>query len=66
MLKKECCLSLRDLAVGGEDLIALGMRPGRGIGKLLTGLLDEVIDGRLPNEREALLRAAAKRIERKK
>jgi tRNA nucleotidyltransferase (CCA-adding enzyme) len=66
VLKKECCLSLRDLAVGGEDLIALGMRPGRGIGKLLTGLLDEVIDGRLPNEREALLRAAAKIIERKK
>lgn len=54
------------MAVGGEDLIALGMRPGRGIGKLLTGLLDEVIDGRLPNEREALLRAAAKIIERKK
>lgn len=64
VLSAGCCLSLRDLAVGGEDLIRLGVKPGRRVGKLLSELLDEVIDGKLPNEREALLRAAKKKINR--
>ncbi len=63
-LKKDCCLSLRDLKINGDDLKSLGMRPGRAIGKLLSGLLDCVIDGSLPNEREALLSEAKKRIGR--
>ena len=49
------CLSLKTLAVNGADLIALGYRPGPQIGATLNALLDAVIDGRLPNEREALL-----------
>lgn len=61
-LKKECCLSLRTLVINGDDLIKLGMKPGRDIGKLLAGLLDNVIEGNLPNEREILLDEAKKRI----
>lgn len=61
-IKKKCCLSLRNLAITGDDLIARGMKPGREIGKLLAGLLDAVIDGSLPNEREVLLAEAEKRI----
>lgn len=53
------CLSMKDLAVSGNDLIAAGMAPGRGIGEVLTKLLDRVVDGDLPNERETLLREAA-------
>jgi tRNA nucleotidyltransferase (CCA-adding enzyme) len=61
-IKKKCCLSLRNLAITGDDLIVLGMKPGREIGRLLAGLLDAVIDGSLPNEREVLLAEAEKRI----
>lgn len=52
------CLSLKTLAVKGDDLLALGLRPGPQMGALLRALLDAVVDGRLPNEKTALLEAA--------
>ena len=48
------CVSLKDLAVNGDDLIALGFS-GREIGEKLNELLELVIEEQLPNEREALL-----------
>ncbi len=56
------CISLRTLAVKGDDLIALGVPKGREIGRILSELLDAVMDGELPNEREALLEAAKKKL----
>lgn len=53
------CLSLRTLAVNGRDLMALGVPPGPEIGCLLQSLLDAVVDGTLPNDRNALLERAA-------
>ncbi len=53
------CLSLKELAVGGGDITALGA-DGREVGAILSALLTEVTEGRLPNEREALLAAARK------
>lgn len=58
------CLSLKTLAVNGGDLIALGMKPGRELGVLLDALLDDVVEGRLPNERDALLEAARKKAKK--
>lgn len=55
--RQEACLSLKDLKVNGHDLMALGLR-GKQIGAMLERLLDCVLEGRLPNEREALLEAA--------
>jgi len=46
-----------ELAVGGKDLMAEGLR-GRQIGLAMAALLDEVRAGRVPNEREALLKRA--------
>lgn len=60
ILQAPVCLSVRDLAIGGEDLRALGMAAGPAMGRLLRRLLDAVIEGALPNEREALLDAAKK------
>ena len=54
---ENACLSLKDLAVNGNDLMALGIQ-GRDIGICLSNLLDGVLDERLQNEREALLHAA--------
>ncbi len=52
------CFSLKALAVKGGDLISVGIPAGKTMGDILAALLEEVIDGRLPNEREALLDAA--------
>ena len=59
------CLSLKTLAVRGDDLLRLGIPEGKSIGDALAHLLDAVIEGRLPNEREALLSAIQKEKFRK-
>ena len=50
--------SVAHLAVSGEDLTAVGVPLGKTLGDTLEALLLRVIDGDLPNEREALLAAA--------
>lgn len=49
------CVTLRQLAVGGRDLMALGMKPGRELGSMLSELLEYVIDDPRRNEKEILL-----------
>ncbi len=46
---------LRDLAVSGDDLVALGYPPGPPIGRALQELLDDVIRDPARNTREHLL-----------
>lgn len=58
ILEQEACFSLKDLAVKGSDLIAVGYEKGSLLGKCLNRLLDEVLDERLPNEKEVLLAKA--------
>ena len=55
---EDACLSLKDLAVNGNDLMALGFQ-GRAIGACLNRLLELVVEERLPNEKRALLDYAA-------
>ena len=59
---EDACLSLRTLAVGGDDLMELGIPKGKQIGEMLHALLEEVIEERLPNEKNALLQAAKERM----
>ena len=54
IMEEDACLSLKELAVNGHDLMALGYT-GKEIGKLLNQLLEQVLDERLPNDKEALL-----------
>lgn len=51
-------LSLRDLAVSGRDLLALGIPAGPEMGKILRTLLEEVLSGQTENERAALEKRA--------
>ena len=53
-LEERACFSLKDLAVKGDDLLALGVPEGKQVGELLNDLLGEVLDGKTPNERDAL------------
>ncbi len=48
---------ISDLAIGGDELVAIGIS-GRAVGKTLSALLYAVIDGELDNTPDALLRAA--------
>ena len=57
---ENACLSLKDLTVNGHDLMTLGFR-GKAVGETLNTLLEQVIDEKLPNEKEALLDFAEKR-----
>lgn len=52
------CVTLKQLAVSGSDLRALGLPPGPALGACLNALLARVVDGDLPNDRAALLAAA--------
>ena len=51
---EDSCLSIKDLAVNGHDIMSLGLT-GREVGRALSLLLDAVIDERVKNEREELL-----------
>ena len=52
---------IKDLAVNGHDILRLGVT-GPQIGQTLDALLDEIVNGTLSNDREALLEAARKRM----
>ena len=54
-LETEQCFSVRDLPVKGGDVMALGVPAGPQVGRILEELLDGVLDGTCPPEREALL-----------
>lgn len=55
ILEKKECVSLKDLAVSGSDLIADGMQPGKEIGMILNKLLEMVIENPNLNTKETLL-----------
>lgn len=59
---EESCFSLRDLAVNGADILALGVRPGPQVGQILRELFRLVTEEDAPNERETLLALAKERI----
>lgn len=55
IVEEKQCVSLKTLAVGGGDLIALGMKPGRELGATLQELLDMVLEDPAQNRKENLL-----------
>ncbi len=59
VLEEEQCFSLKGLKVSGSDLIRAGIPECTQIGGILHFLLDGVIEGRLQNEKDALMKAAA-------
>ena len=56
LLAEDHCFQIRDLAVNGNDLMALGLK-GRAIGQTLQHLLNLVIEEQVANEKQALLDA---------
>ncbi len=54
LLREGICLSVKELAVDGRDLMALGIQ-GPAIKETLEKLLDAVTEEQIPNEKTALL-----------
>jgi tRNA nucleotidyltransferase/poly(A) polymerase len=57
-------LSLKNLAISGDDLKTVGVRPGKYMGIILHELLETVVDDPAANNRETLLNIAIKFSER--
>ena len=56
ILAERQCLTLKDLAVNGRDVIAAGIEPGPEVGRVLEKLLERVLSEDIPNERKILLK----------
>lgn len=59
-LAKTECYTIRQLAVTGADIMAQGIPAGPLVGQILDRLLNDVMDGVLPNEGAALLQAVTR------
>ena len=57
VINQQACFSLKDLAVNGGDLIAVGMKPGKEIGAVLNQMLELVLNDECANDKDALLKA---------
>ena len=53
LMAEKPCFTLKDLAVSGHDMTALGLT-GPAVGEALQQLLEAVMDGRVANEKEQL------------
>ncbi|MBP3577113.1 MAG: CCA tRNA nucleotidyltransferase [Lachnospiraceae bacterium] len=58
VLQRNDCVSLKQLAINGKDLIESGATPGKQLGEILEQLLQMVLDIPELNRRESLLQAA--------
>lgn len=58
ILEEEDCFTLKQLAVGGRDLIAAGIPAGPGLGDVLEHLLELVIEEPERNDRQWLMEEA--------
>lgn len=64
VIADEQCFSMKDLAVDGRDMIDMGIKQGPEIGTVLSSLLDKVLEGDLPNEKDILLQEAENMMKR--
>lgn len=56
--KESSCFKIGDLAVNGKDLAEAGIDPSPVMGEILNRLLDEVMEDKLENEKELLIKRA--------
>ena len=62
ILERKECVSMKELAVTGSDLIAIGMKPGKELGAELALLLEQVIETPELNTKEQLLEIIRQRM----
>lgn len=62
IIEEKQCVSLKELAVTGKDLIQWGMRPGKEMGETLNQLLEIVLEEPERNTKEELLRVFSQEL----
>lgn len=65
ILQKGQCVTLKELAVTGSDLIAAGMKPGKELGRILEYFLEVVMEEPDRNTKEELLKLLEEQRDRK-
>lgn len=60
IIRNKDCVEMKTLEITGKDLINIGYKQGKEIGKVLNHLLEKVIEDPLLNKRETLLEIAYK------
>ena len=60
--KKNECISLKDMCISGDDLIQLGMEPGRAVGAMLAELFQEVLKEPACNTRAYLSESVKRKL----
>ncbi|MCR4627552.1 MAG: polynucleotide adenylyltransferase, partial [Treponema sp.] len=58
VMQQNCALGIKDLAVNGKDLIQSGIPAGKNMGKILSFLLEAVMDDPEQNTKEKLTELA--------
>ena len=66
ILMENQCVTLRQLAVSGRELMELGMKPGRELGAMLSELLEYVLDDPERNTKENLCKYVKEKMEKEK
>ncbi len=62
ILEKGQCISKKSMRISGDDLISLGMKPGRAIGECLEELFLDVLENPEHNTKEYLLECAKRKL----
>ncbi|MEW6724250.1 MAG: CCA tRNA nucleotidyltransferase [Bacillota bacterium] len=63
ILKEDAAFGLKDLAVNGNDIMeATGLKPGPMVGRLLSQLLEAVLEDPKVNQKETLIALARERL----
>ena len=62
IMEKGDCLTLKQLAVSGRDLLELGVPQGKQIGGILKQLLEQVVEDPEKNQRTCLMELAGRII----
>lgn len=60
--EKNQCISISDLAINGDDLISLGMKPSKEIKRVLCQIHEQVLENPDLNEKEKLIELARQYI----
>lgn len=62
LMESEEALSLKTLRVNGRDIMSLGVNEGPEVGRIMSALLNDVLEENIENDREQLLKRAEELI----
>ena len=65
IVKEGTALAAKDLMINGDDVVSLGVKPGKAVGEILSGALDAVVSEKIRNDREMLIEYAQTLIYKK-